>query len=149
MSSLEEDKLKECRIIFDEFDKDKDGNILTSDLGDVMRILGAAPSEEELDQIKEEIESNGDNLVNFETFLKIFENQLQNQDSEEDIINEFKKLDNNGNGTITENDLRKLMSNYENALSENEIEQILEEANVDEDGNIDYIRFTQVLLGKI
>ena len=149
MSSLEEDKLKECRIIFDEFDKDKDGNILTSDLGDVMRILGAAPSEEELDQIKEEIESNGDNLVNFETFLKIFENQLQNQDSEEDIINEFKKLDNNGNGTINENDLRKLMSNYENALSENEIEQILEEANVDEDGNIDYIRFTQVLLGKI
>ena len=149
MSSLEEDKLKECRIIFDEFDKDKDGNILTSDLGDVMRILGAAPSEEELDQIKEEIESNGDNLVNFETFLKIFENQLQNQDSEEDIINEFKKLDNNGNGTITENDLRKLMSNYENALSENEIEQILEEAIVDEDGNIDYIRFTQVLLGKI
>ena len=114
-----------------------------------MRIVGAAPSEEEIDQIIEEIESNGDNLVNFETFLKIFENQLQNQDSEEDIINEFKKLDNNGNGTINENDLRKLMSNYENALSENEIEQILEEANVDEDGNIDYIRFTQVLLGKI
>lgn len=149
MSSLEEDKIKECRIVFDEFDKDKDGNILTSDLGDVMRIVGAAPSEEEIDQIIEEIESNGDNLVNFETFLKIFENQLQNQDSEEDIINEFKKLDNNGNGTINENDLRKLMSNYENALSENEIEQILEEANVDEDGNIDYIRFTQVLLGKI
>ena len=149
MSSLEEDKIKECRIVFDEFDKDKDGNILTSDLGDVMRIVGAAPSEEEIEKIKEDIESNGDNLVSFETFLKIFENQLLIQDSEEDIINEFKKLDNNGNGTINENDLRKLMSNYENALSENDIEQILEEANVDEDGNIDYIKFTQVLLGKI
>jgi len=149
MSSLEEDKIKECHIVFDMFDKDKDGYILTSDLGDVLRIVGAAPSEEEIEQIKEEIESNGDNLVNFEKFLEIFNNQIQNQDSEEDIIKEFKKLDNNGNGTINEKVLRKLMSNYENALSENEIEQIIEEANVDEDGNIDYIRFTQILLGKI
>ena len=149
MSSLEEEKIKECHIIFEMFDKDKDGYILTSELGDVMRIVGAAPSEDEIEQIKEEIESNGDNLINFEKFLEIFNNQIQNQDSEEDIIKEFKKLDNNGNGTINEKVLRKLMSNYENALSENEIEQIIEEANVDEDGNIDYIRFTQILLGKI
>ena len=41
------------------------------------------------------------------------------------------------------------MSNYENALSSEEIEEIIQEAHVDDDGNIDYAKFVKVLLGKI
>ena len=74
---------------------------------------------------------------------------MQNQDSEEDIINEFKKMDKIGDGTISEKDLRHLMSNYENALSQEEIEDIIQEANVDRNGYINIERFTKVLLGNI
>ena len=58
-------------------------------------------------------------------------------------------MDNEGNGKITETDLRNLMSNYDNALNSEEIEEIIQEAHVDSDGNIDYTRFVKVLLGKI
>ena len=74
---------------------------------------------------------------------------METQDSEEDLIDEFKKLDVEGNGKITESALRNLMSNYENALSSEEIEEIIQEAHVDDDGNIDYAKFVKVLLGKI
>jgi Ca2+-binding EF-hand superfamily protein len=74
---------------------------------------------------------------------------LESQDSEEDIINEFRKLDKENNGTISENDLRNLMSNYDNPLSDEEIEEIIQEANVDSNGNIDYINFTKILLGNL
>ena len=95
------------------------------------------------------LEENGNEKISFEKFLVLLEKLLQNQDSEEDIINEFKKMDKIGNGTISEKDLRHLMSNYENALSQEEIEDIIQEANVDRNGYINIERFTKVLLGNI
>ena len=74
---------------------------------------------------------------------------INNQDSEEDIINEFKKMDRLGNGTISEKDLRDLMSNYGNALSKDEMEDIIQEANVDQNGYINIENFTKILLGNI
>ena len=149
MSTLDEEKLKECKIVFDLFDKDKDGLIPTKELGNLMRILGAAPSNLELETIIQNLESNNHKLISFEKFIVIFQKKLESQDSEEDIINEFRKLDKENNGTISENDLRNLMSNYDNPLSDEEIEEIIQEANVDSNGNIDYINFTKILLGNI
>ena len=149
MSTLDEEKLKECKIVFDLFDKDKDGLIPTKELGNLMRILGAAPSNLELETIIQNLESNNHKLISFEKFIVIFQKKLESQDSEEDIINEFRKLDKDNNGTISENDLRNLMSNYDNPLSDEEIEEIIKEANVDSNGNIDYINFTKILLGNI
>jgi Ca2+-binding EF-hand superfamily protein len=147
--NFDDDKLKECKIVFDMFDKDKDGLISINKLGDIMRILGAAPSKIELDNLIYNLESNNNNLISFDNFLILLKNKLENQYSEEDIINEFRKLDKNGNGKISESDLRNLMSKYENPLSNEEIEEIIQEANVDSNGEIDYINFTKILLGDI
>ena len=147
--NFDDDKLKECKIVFDMFDKDKDGLISINKLGDIMRILGAAPSKIELDNLIYNLESNNNNLISFDNFLILLKNKLENQYSEEDIINEFRKLDKKNNGKINENDLRNLMSKYENPLSNEEIEEIIQEANVDSNGEIDYINFTKILLGDI
>ena len=147
--NFDDDKLKECKIVFDMFDKDKDGLISINKLGDIMRILGAAPSKIELDNLIYNLESNNNNLISFDNFLILLKNKLENQYTEEDIINEFRKLDKKNNGKINENDLRNLMSKYENPLSNEEIEEIIQEANVDSNGEIDYINFTKILLGDI
>ena len=149
MSSLDDDKLKECKIVFDLLDKDKDTKITTKELGDALRVCGAAPSQQQLEMIIQGLEESGDNLISFEKFLVYFEKFINSQDSEEDIIKEFKKMDRLGNGTISEKDLRNLMSNYGNALSQGEIEDIIQEANVDENGYINIEKFTKVLLGNI
>ena len=149
MSTLDEDKIKECKIVFDMLDKDKDTKITTKELGNALRISGAAPSQQELEMIIQGLEESGNNLITFEKFLALFEKLINNQDSEEDIINEFKKMDKIGNGTISEKDLRDLMSNYGNALSKDEMEDIIQEANVDQNGYINIENFTKILLGNI
>lgn len=145
--SLSEDKIKECKVVFEMFDKDKDGKVALKELGDVIRVCGGAPSQSELDGIVKGLESTGNQLVDFDKFLLILKKKLDTQDSNEDLIKEFKKLDLKGDGTMTVNDLRKLMSNYEGALSENDVKDIIEEANPDEDGYINIEKFVKVLLG--
>ncbi len=149
MSSLEEDKLKECKIIFDMFDYDKDSKITTKELEDCLRVCGAAPKDEDLETIIQGFEEKGNEYISLESFLLLLEDSLNDLDTEEDIVNEFKKLDRLDNGTIYEDDLRKLMSNYENPLSQEEIEDIITEANPDENGYINISNFTKILLGNI
>ena len=149
MSQLDDDKIKECKLIFDMFDEDKDEQITINLLGDCLRICGAAPSQQEIKMIIKNLEDNKREFINFETFLKLLEKLLLKQDSEEDLINEFMKIDKVGDGTILESDLRKLMSNYDNPLNSQEIEEIIEEANADENGYINIQRFLKMLLGNI
>ena len=146
---LEEDKLKECKLIFDMFDEDKDEQILIDVLGDCLRICGAAPSQQELDKITKKYENSKEQSISFEIFIKLLERLLISQDSEEDLINEFTKIDHVGDGTITKSDLINLMSNYENPLSTEEIDEIMQEVNADENGYINIQRLVKLLLGKI
>ena len=148
MSTLTDEKLKECKIIFDLIDKDKDTKLTPEELGPALRVCGASPSQQELDMV---IQSSGDksNLITFEKFINIYENLINNQDSEEDIINELKKLDKNGSGTITVNDLKNLLANYGDVLTKEEVDDVIQEANADKGGNINIEKFAKILLGKI
>ena len=148
MSTLTDEKLKECKIIFDLIDKDKDTKITPEELGPALRVCGASPSQQELEMA---IQSSGDqsNLINFEKFIDIYEKLINNQDSEEDIINELKKLDKNGSGTITVNDLRNLLANYGDVLTKEEVDDVVQEANADKNGKINIEKFAKILLGKM
>ena len=148
MSILTDEKLKECKIIFDLIDKDKDTKITPEELGPALRVCGASPSQQELEMV---IQSSGDqsNLITFEKFIDIYEKLINNQDSEDDIINELKKLDKNGTGNITVNDLKSLLANYGEVLTKEEIDDIIQEANADKSGNINIEKFAKILLGKM
>ena len=148
MSILTDEKLKECKIIFDLIDKDKDTKISPEELGPALRVCGASPSQQELEMV---IQSSGDqsNLITFEKFIDIYEKLINNQDSEDDIINELKKLDKNGTGNITVNDLKSLLANYGKVLTKEEIDDIIQEANADKSGNINIEKFAKILLGKM
>ena len=148
MSILNDEKIKECKIIFDLIDKDKDTKITSEELGPALRVCGASPSQQELEMA---IQSAGDksNLITFEKFLDIYEKLINNQDSEEDIINELKKLDKNGTGNITVNDLKSLLANYGEVLTKEEIDDVIQEANADKSGNINIEKFAKILLGKV
>jgi Ca2+-binding EF-hand superfamily protein len=148
MSTLTDEKIKECKIIFDLIDKDKDTKITPEELGPALRVCGASPSQQELEMA---IQSSGDksNLINFEKFIDIYEKLINNQDSEEDIINELKKLDKNGSGNITVKDLRSLLANYGDVLTKEEVDDVVQEANADKNGNINIEKFAKILLGKM
>ena len=50
----------EFKAAFDMFDTDGGGDISTKELGTVMRMLGQNPTREELDEIIEEVDEDGE-----------------------------------------------------------------------------------------
>ena len=56
---LSEEQIEEFREAFLLFDKDGDGTITTIELGTVMRSLGQNPTEEELQEMINEVDEDG------------------------------------------------------------------------------------------
>ena len=64
----------EFKEAFSLFDKDGDGTITTKELGTVMRSLGQNPTEQELQDMINEVDADGINLIQFSldsSFIKI------------------------------------------------------------------------------
>eukprot|EP01089_Gocevia_fonbrunei_P017589 TRINITY_DN5756_c0_g1_i2.p1 TRINITY_DN5756_c0_g1~~TRINITY_DN5756_c0_g1_i2.p1 ORF type:complete len:109 (-),score=30.23 TRINITY_DN5756_c0_g1_i2:33-359(-) len=98
---------KDIREAFQTFDTDNDGLIPVGDIGTLIRALGKAPLQSEVDAIEKEA---GDTSVDLPTFKKYFERKFKVPSQlRDDMIKAFRALDNVGNGTITEAELRVLL----------------------------------------
>ena len=61
---------------------------------------------------------------------------MNESDEEQDIIEVFKVFDADGNGYITAAELRHVMTNLDFKLEDEEIDEIINEADIDGDGQI-------------
>ena len=77
---LQEEKVTECKRVFDLFDKDNDGAITTKELGDVMRTLDINPTQAELQEMINETDIDGSGKIEFKEFLELFARKMKDPD---------------------------------------------------------------------
>ncbi|KAI6038533.1 hypothetical protein EDC04DRAFT_2693882 [Pisolithus marmoratus] len=129
---------------FSLFDKDGDGTITTKELGTVMRSLGQNPTEAELQDMINEVDADGNGTIDFPEFLTMMARKMRDTDSEEEIKEAFKVFDKDGNGYISAAELRHVMTNLGEKLTDAEVDEMIREADVDGDGQINYDEFVKV-----
>lgn len=154
-AKLTQDQITAFRESFSLFDKDGDGTITASEIGTVMRSLGHNPSERELHDMINEIDKDRNGTIDFDEFLEMMtRNSALNKtgskggavdEEEEELLQAFKVFDKDGNGTISEVELRDVMKSLGELLSEREIKQMIEEADGDGDGEIDFHEFKKMM----
>ena len=74
---LSEEQIQECKETFKMFDKDGDGTITAKELGIVMRQLGLNPTEDDLLEMIQEVDENGDGEINFMEFITIMAHKMK------------------------------------------------------------------------
>ena len=146
--NITSNKEKEFKNIFDKYDSNKDGNVNSDELANILKAININVSDEEIKEIIEEIELEGNNEINFENFVSIVNRREKDVDTEEEVLNALKFFDKEGNGLININDLKNIMINISKNLSEAEINDMLKEADLDMDGFINYEEFIRSLLTK-
>jgi calmodulin len=129
-------------------DKDGDGTITTKELGTVMRSLGQNPTEAELADMINEVDTDGNGTIDFPEFLTMMARKMKDTDSEEEILEAFKVFDKDGNGFISAAELRHIMTNLGEKLSDEEVDEMIREADIDGDGQINYEEFVKMMMSK-
>ena len=142
---IAQETLDEYKEAFNLFDRNGDGNITTAELGTVMRSLGQNPTEAELADMVNAIDTDGNGVINFVEFVRLMVSKARNQDSEEELKEAFKVFDRNGDGTVNAAELRHVLTHIGEKLDEDEVDDLLREADIDAEGQIKYADFVKVL----
>ena len=148
VENLTDEKIMEFKAAFELFDKDRNGKITSKELGTVMRGLGQNPTEEELKQIIREVDLDGNGTIDFKEFLCLMVKKMKDTDTDEELLEAFKVFDRDGNGFITSHELRNIMNSLGEYLSTEEIIEMIKEADIDNDGQIDYEEFVKMMMSK-
>merc|ERR1712217_97942 len=142
------EQIAEFKEAFSLFDKDGDGTITTRELGTVMRSLGQNPTDAELQDMINEVDADGNGTIDFPEFLSLQARKMRDTDTEEELIGAFKVFDRDGNGFISAAELRHVMTNLGEKLTDEEVDEMIREADVDGDGQINYEEFVKMMMAK-
>ncbi|OJJ43926.1 hypothetical protein ASPZODRAFT_18705 [Penicilliopsis zonata CBS 506.65] len=145
MDGFTEKQIEELREAFRVFDKDGNGDITAVELGDVMRSLGQNPSETELEDMINEIDTDRNGTISFEEFLGMMSTKMKHTDTETELREAFKVFDKDGSGSISAQELYEVMKAIGENLTEAEVRDMVAEADKNGDDMIDYEEFVELM----
>jgi len=131
------------RNAFNAFDEDEDGVIPAELLGKLLRACGFITSPEDLDAMLEDL--RGEDLT-FDAFRNIVHYYGRAYDPVQEFANAFHLWDLQGTGKIKVDTVNDILHSFKHPLSEEEIRDLLGQADVDDDGFLDYEDLSRQLL---
>ena len=144
LSKAQENKLKEAFFLLDH---DNDNCISINEIGLLLRALGIFISQEEIEKLKQEFESQGKN-VPYDKFKKLYKKKLKTNLTNSDLIDAFKFFDEEDSGQINLNQLKHGLMTLGDPLTAEEMKTLENELDIDERGNIDYNELAEKIFGK-
>ena len=149
MKTTAEKKLEEKMAIlketFELFDKNADGEITTDELTKFFENLGDKLNKGEIQDMINEIDVEGNGSITFESFKGLMDRKLRNEDIEEEIIETFKKFDQDNNGLIGAEDVFNLLQSFGQDITISEAEEMIRNVDLDGDGFVNYQEFVKML----
>jgi calmodulin len=142
--NLSYEKMMEYRTAFESFIKTKDGQISTKNLGNILRNLGQNPNEKQLNEMILEVDADGSGTIDFGEFIGLIIRKMRDSNMDEEIREAFEVFDRDGNKVITAHELRTVLSGIK-GIPEDEIEEMILEADSDNDGQIDLDEFIKLM----
>ena len=142
--------MREFSSIFEFFGPYGEGSVHESDLPKVLAAMGHNPNEKELAEISATIARDDHPDINFQYFLKLFAEKLHSGNVEEELIYAFNVFDKEQTGGIPVPNFMEIMKNLKlgDKVTESEILEIIKEADLNNDGEINYKEFVKAMMSK-
>ena len=145
VDNFSEEQIAEFKEAFALFDQDGDGTITLPELRTVMQSLGQNPTDQELIEVINEVDDDGNQEIGFDEFLKLMARNMQDIDEEKVINQGFAIFDANGDGSISIDDLRTITRSLGEELSEEELHEIIKDIDTNGDDMINFSEFSELV----
>ncbi|KAF0914665.1 hypothetical protein E2562_031127 [Oryza meyeriana var. granulata] len=127
MEGLTSEQMVAFQEAFLLFDKNGDGCITLEELAAVTRSLGLEPTDQELNDMMREVDTDGNGIIDFQEFLSLIARKMKDGDGDEELKEAF--------------ELRTVMTNLGEKMTDEEVDQMIREADTDGDGQVNYDEF--------
>mmetsp|Transcript_4321 Transcript_4321/g.10792 ORF Transcript_4321/g.10792 Transcript_4321/m.10792 type:complete len:249 (-) Transcript_4321:54-800(-) len=150
--TISESLLESLEEKFNLYDRNGDGSITVEEVEKCLLSQGYTATQEELQTMFEEGDYNKDGKIEWTEFLKMMSKHMMEPPantsaSQEGLVAAFSALDKDGTGKVSSDVLLKLLTKTGAAPMEEDVaKKLLEEADVNNDGYIDYMELVTRLV---
>merc|ERR1712002_1446240 len=130
---LSDSLVADFKDAFERIDKEGTGEIPTSELGAVMRMLGHQLKPDQLQECIEEVDGDGSGFVDFDEFLVLITKKTKEAEEEK--------------GTIDACVLKEILLALDETMTEADVDEMVDEIDEDGSGAVDYEEFKAVMMG--
>ena len=151
---LTKDKINQMKNEFILLDADGDGTISTEELRTVLRTMRVKfqLTEGAINKLIKEIDQDGNGTIDIKEYMTNMKDKT-NKDvihraliQRSSVRKEFHKFDADGSGHITRDELMQVIKSRKGLeLSEHQLSELLDEADADDDGKINYEEFVVMM----
>ena len=108
-----------------------------------MKSLGHNPTEDELQDIINKVDTDGNGTIEFSEFCARMVKKIKDKNTsiDDEIRQSFDLFDLDGNGYITKFELTHVMASLGEELTEQEIDEMMSDADTDGDGRLNHTEF--------
>ena len=144
-SRIPEDQIQQLRLAFSKIDKNGDGQLTYEELREgLSEIPEISIHEADIMQAMQAIDSNQNGLIDYTEFIAACL-QSFNYLKENHLRSAFQYFDKDDSGTISKEELRQCLQSDDFTLTEDQINQLLSGVDANNDGQIDYQEFIQMM----
>ncbi|KAF7340972.1 EF-hand [Mycena sanguinolenta] len=142
---LTDEQKQEIKEAFELFDTDGDGAVDYYELKVAMRALGFDMKKAEVLKILRDHDNSGRGLMNFDDFAKIMSERILARDPMDEIRRAFQLFDDDNTGKISLRNLRRVAKEIGDRLEDDELLAMIEEFDLDQDGEINEEEFIAIM----
>ena len=145
-SPMTEELIQDFRDAFKTFDTDEDGYLSFKELGDLLISLGVPVTKEELTEMTNEIDIEGNGTIDFKEFILLMARKMRDYDNEDEYIEAFRIFDKDKKDLISKENLKEAMTIigqfvWNESPTDEDIAYMIKEADTDGDGFLHYSDF--------
>ena len=133
---------------FELIDKNKDGQITLDELKNFFLSLKENFSDADLQDMINEADIEGNGSITFDGFVALLNGKLRNDEVQEEIVETFKKFDQDNNGLIGPEDIYNLLHSFNQDITISEAEEMIKNVDIDDDGLVNYREFVKMIFEK-
>ncbi|KAK9900492.1 EF-hand [Cystobasidium minutum MCA 4210] len=146
---ITDEQRQEIREAFDLFDTDKDGAIGFHELKVALRALGFDLKKAEVLKILRDNDRQGSGQMQFDDFSKVVTERILARDPLDEIRRAFRLFDDDGTGRISIRNLKRVAKELGENLDDEELQAMIDEFDLDQDGEISEAEFIAIMTDDI